>query len=459
MTRMTRNLQTQRKALSLGLAAGCAAAIALPHDALAQPSQEPRQTQDPPAALSGKGPAALEALLARWDRMPAGPARDQLALEIDAVAGQRYATVSRLFWYTDLTAAQSAARSLERPILALRMLGRLDEDLSCANSRFFRTTLYANAEVSRFLRDNFVLYWSSERPVPRVTIDYGDGRKIERTTTGNSAHYVLDAAGHVIDVLPGLYAPAVFQAELTRSARLAYRVRKLGDVQRAHAIAEHHRKELEAASARLAAVAGTQFIRSRGRLLGRDEVDAPAVARAQRATMAKAIVEMPDLGKIGIDAGSISPADLSAWAVIGQKVWGIYAAGTGGPEATAPRRRFGANTAPAAPAAPVVLDAQSRALVARVHDAGPVRSTPAELGALLARLEQSIVADTALNELRLRPQIRGMLADPAIAARGFEQINEWIYTGVFQTPRSDAWLGLLPRTDFTGLPGDGVVMP
>ena len=40
-----------------------------------------------------------------------------------------------------------------------------------------------------------------------------------------------------------------------------------------------------------------------------------------------------------------------------------------------------------------------------------------------------------------------------------DEINAWIYADVFQTPRSDAWLGLLPRTDFTGLPGDGVVMP
>jgi hypothetical protein len=102
-----------------------------------------------------------------------------------------------------------------------------------------------------------------------------------------------------------------------------------------------------------------------------------------------------------------------------------------------------------------VLDAQSRALVAYVHDAGPVKSSPAERAAMLARLEQNIVADTALNELRLRPQIRGMLATGA--PRSLEQLNEWIYSAVFQTPRSDAWLGLLPRTDFTGLPGDGVV--
>ena len=431
--RLARSSRAPRSALSLGLAAGCAAALALPEEAPAR-ALDARLEAGDLAALRAQGPAALDAMLARWDRMPPGPDRDHLALAIDQVAGQRYATVSRLYWYTDLAAAQRAARTLDRPILALRMLGRLDEDLSCANSRFFRATLYANAAVGRFLRDSFVLYWSSERPVPRVTIDFGDGRKIERTTTGNSAHYVLDADGRVLDVLPGLYAPAVFRAELTKSARLAYRVRNLAAAQRARAIADHHRRELEAASTRLAAVAGTQFVRGRGRLLGRDELDTSAVARAQRATMSKAMIEVPDLGKIGVDAGAISPGDLASWAVIGQKVWGIFAA-----------------------AAPVVLDAQSRALVAQLHDAGPVKATPAELDAMLARLEQSIVADTALNELRLRPQIRGALAHGELA--GFDELNAWIYATVFQTPRADAWLGLVPRTDFTGLPGDGVVMP
>jgi hypothetical protein len=86
-----------------------------------------------------------------------------------------------------------------------------------------------------------------------------------------------------------------------------------------------------------------------------------------------------------------------------------------------------------------------------------VKAKPAELDAMLARLEQSIVADTAINELLLRPQIRAALAVPEL--RDLERLNAWIYASVFQTPRSDAWLGLLPRTDFTGLPGDGVVMP
>ena len=107
----------------------------------------------------------------------------------------------------------------------------------------------------------------------------------------------------------------------------------------------------------------------------------------------------------------------------------------------------------------MVLDARSRALVAQLHNAGPAdqRATPDELAQVIARLEQHIVADTAHNQFMLRSQIRRRIID-----RGETELatlNAWVYDAVFATPRSDAWLGLLPRTDFTGLPGDGVMMP
>jgi hypothetical protein len=88
--------------------------------------------------------------------------------------------------------------------------------LSCANSRLFRIVLYANEQVSNLLRERFVLHWQSVRPVPRVMIDFGDGRKMERTLTGNSIHYVLDSEGRVIDALPGMYGPSAFLRELSR---------------------------------------------------------------------------------------------------------------------------------------------------------------------------------------------------------------------------------------------------
>jgi len=129
---------------------------------------------------------------------------------LDRVCAQRDAHTSLLYWHTDVDAAIADARRAQRPILSLSLLGRLDEELSCANSRFFRKLLYPHAPINRVLRERFVLHWQSVRPVPRVTIDFGDGRKLERTLTGNSVHLVLDSTGRPIDALPGLFAREVF---------------------------------------------------------------------------------------------------------------------------------------------------------------------------------------------------------------------------------------------------------
>src|SRR5690348_8140290 len=66
---------------------------------------------------------------------------------VDQIGGQRGCTVSRLYWYTDLEGAKAAAKSTGRPILSLRMLGKLTDEYSCANSRLFRTALYSNKEI------------------------------------------------------------------------------------------------------------------------------------------------------------------------------------------------------------------------------------------------------------------------------------------------------------------------
>ncbi|HEY0477371.1 MAG TPA: hypothetical protein VGD37_07590 [Kofleriaceae bacterium] len=416
-------------------------------------------TADPPpprgdpasdvAALRARGPAGLEAMLAHYDH--AAPAeREALATDVDAVAGQRYATVSRLYWFTELDRAEAEAHRLHRPILALRMLGDLRDDLSCANSRLFRATLYANTEVSAFLRAHFVLYWSSARAVPKVTIDYGDGRKLVRTTTGNSAHYVLDEDGHVLDVLPGLYAPAVFRRELSASLALADRVRGMSYAPRANATMAYHTAALAAAERDWQRASGTYYIRGSRALPSTGDREA-VLARAMAATTSKASIEVPDLQRIGLLRPDQVPRDEAAWGAIGQNVWELYERGVGpGLDRV--------NTYSAVPP-PMVLDDTSRALIARLHNAGPVdqRATPEELEVVLARLEQHIVADTALNQFTLRSQIHRHIT--AFAATDFAELDAWIYDEVFATPRSDAWLGLLPRSEFTGLPGDGVVMP
>lgn len=431
--------------VSLGVAASFAL-FALPGSTSAEQLPDPQI-----AALRDRGPAALEALLARYDHA-APEDRDALAATIDAVAGQRYATTSRLYWYTDLARAEQAAQQLHRPILALRMLGDLRDDLSCANSRLFRATLYANAQVSAFLRAHFVLYWSTERVVPTVTIEFGDGRKIVRTTTGNSAHYVLDEDGHVLDVLPGLYAPTVFTRELDKSLALADQVRGLPDARRTRAIADYHAAAITATDRAWQRAGNAPYVKGSKYLLGTGDVDS-ALARAQAATMSKMVIEVPDLQKVGLVQPGELPDDAALWSAIGQKVWNIGDGAAAAPEPPSRRAR-----APRVPPS-MVLDAASRALITQLHNAGPdgQRATAPELAAVIARLEQHIVADTALNQFTLRQTIHHQIA--ARPGADFATLNAWIYEAVFATPATDPWLGLRARTDFTGLPGDGVVMP
>jgi hypothetical protein len=159
------------------------------------------------------GPRALDAYLAAHGRAPS-PA-------LDAVCAQHDAHTSLLYWFTDLRAALGEARRTGKPILSLRLLGRLDQAMSCANSRFFRRLLYPEPRINQVLRRDFVLHWQSLRPVPKVTIDLGDGRKIEKTLTGNSVHIVLDPRGRVVDALPGLFDPEAFLAQLVQARSFA----------------------------------------------------------------------------------------------------------------------------------------------------------------------------------------------------------------------------------------------
>ncbi len=148
------------------------------------------------------GPAGLDA----WIR-DHGTNRSP---DLDRVCAQKDAHTSLLYWHTDLELAVGDATRTRRPILSLRLLGRLDEELSCANSRFFRKLLYPDPQINELLRRRFVLHWQSVRPVPRVSIDFGNGRRVERTLTGNSVHLVLDQRGRPVDALPGLFAKPVF---------------------------------------------------------------------------------------------------------------------------------------------------------------------------------------------------------------------------------------------------------
>src|SRR4051794_3157865 len=90
------------------------------------------------AQLRSMGQPGVDALMQwRQSRKLDDAAQQRFDAAIDRVCRQRDCAWSGLYWYTDLAAAEAAAQREHKPILTLRLLGNLDEELSCANSRFF----------------------------------------------------------------------------------------------------------------------------------------------------------------------------------------------------------------------------------------------------------------------------------------------------------------------------------
>jgi len=82
--------------------------------------------------LRAQGPAGLQRLidenvelLARGPQ-PGDAAWRRAADAIDTVAAQRDGWASKIYWYTDLEQAKAAAAREGKPILSLRLLGKLD---------------------------------------------------------------------------------------------------------------------------------------------------------------------------------------------------------------------------------------------------------------------------------------------------------------------------------------------
>ena len=70
------------------------------------------------------------------------------------------------------------------------------------------------AETAAWIQEHFEPVWESVRPVPLVTIDFGDGNVVRRTLHGNIATYVCSSDGRLVDVLPGIYERETYRREL-----------------------------------------------------------------------------------------------------------------------------------------------------------------------------------------------------------------------------------------------------
>lgn len=421
----------------------------------------PRLGAEPPASrapspevqgLRELGPAGLAKALGRLE---AGTATEA---EVDAVAGQFGARWSRLYWYTDLDQAKAAARAEGKPILYLRLLGKLTDEYSCANSRFFRTVLYANDAVSGLLREKFVLVWGTERPVPVLTIDYGDGRVVKRTVTGNSVHYVLTPAGEVVDVLPGLIDPVSFGRLAAEAGAAA-----LGDPAASRVYVTGALAKVQQELARdlaLAAAARTPATPDAA-------PTAPTAREAAGLAMSKGQVERGAVQAI-VPPAPPSPAAPAPAAPAAQQAKAPDAEAAGRAAMGKRMVERPLTRAAAAEPPPAVEPEVAWAPLARVHaadaalDANSLRLMRAQnpgldeaaMGRLVARFQEAVALDTARDLYDFRRRILGWLAEaPEI---GLEDLNRRVYAELFLTPRSDPWLGLVPADTYSALGNDGV---
>lgn len=369
------------------------------------------------AELRAAGPVGLAALL---ELLPAVDTQDEtqravaatmlpeprLKRAIDAVAAQRDAFASRLYWYTDFNAAAAVARETNRPILVLHLLGQLSEDLSCANSRFFRQVLYSDPRVADLLREKYVLFWYTTRPAPKLTIDFGDGRTLVRTITGNSIHYVLDSEGRLIDALPGMYEPAVFLASLEMAAEVADRIAELDENERREAMAKHHRGELK----RLA----EQLKEALARLVSEED-----------RTVAQTLL-----------AETISTADA---AVQDSALWERLAAAD-------------PNTTELHPASEQFVRRQLLKAGSANRLAMTKAITESPLLLAIASFERTLHADTLRNELVLHRLLHDWLSAGSPANFGeLVTFNQRVYSELFLAPLDDPWAGLYDPAAYTAL--------
>lgn len=384
--------------------AGAEAALAqvsLP-ELVAQALQADATASEPAIAeLRRRGPESVNYLMGHprqhGQADPGHAARWSAVL--DKVAQQKDAKYSGLYWYTDLEQALAVARQEKKPVLSLRLLGNLTDELSCANSRFFRTTLYPNPKVRELLASRFVLHWQSVRAVPIITIDFGDGRQIKRTITGNSLHMVLDEQGRPVDVLPGLYAAGPFFRELQLIAPFAIAAGSLDQA---------------------------PFIASRA-AFHRDRV--AAMRQVWDGMCSQATGSTPL--SMGVDHPS--------------EIWAKLAA-TRPAEAVLDGPAQFAVTQRAAPEPP------------RAKDAGMIAITKMRVETPMMRLVQNVTDDISLDSLRneyfLHSQIHHWFANgQPIQQR--DQLVEQVYSQLFLSPLNDPWYGLSKPDVYSALENDG----
>lgn len=423
-----RNLAAAAFAMSFLCACVFAGDVPTEDLAVGAVSEDAATSKESIAALREMGSAGLDALFTKYsadiDRFARTGETDgnwkRIANALDTVAMQKDAYASHLYWYTDLDEAKRAAMKENKLILSLRLLGNLNEEFSCANSRLFRAILYPNADISKYLREHYVLHWRSVRPAPKVTIDFGDGRKIERTLTGNSIHYILTPHGEIIDALPGLYSPQAFLKYLAGA--------DLANEQLASALPKNREKTLmkyrKASFEKIVKDRNTAVTSANVSLT--EPKDTTAALDVEPRAMAKAIVvdEVSILRLYDAFAKYEPQIDNADWNKLAGNYWPL------------PN-----------------IDTNSVSFIR--HQNAKTGLSEADFTKLFSKLENFISLDTTRNDFLFHTKLYQWLNDGNTG--DIEAFNTRVYARIFKTPNTDKWLGLYSPDIYTALDGNGFI--
>lgn len=250
--------------------------------------------------------------------------------------------------------------------------------------------LFSSDKVASYINAAFEPVWESVRPVPIVTIDFGNGNKITRTLHGNIATYLCNWEGDVYDILPGIYTADEYLNQLQQFT-LLFRHSLQGYQPKAKLTEEQYKAEIRThALARVKAY----HERQAARLKQKQPVD--VFVRAPNGGRGKELIEMQiELIAAGDAAKLTRPGNPP-----------------GSPGALPPN---------GSPARPVAAD--------------PVPTNPEDLVNW-----KELVEDTQINESTRRRMIHEKLV--ATGAIKPAEIKKWLYREVLHADLDDPTLGV-----------------
>lgn len=326
--------------------------------------------------------------------------------------------------------------------------------------------LLSDPTFARLCRDELVPVWKTVREVPRVTIDFGGGRKIERTLKGNTAFYLCTADRRIVDIYPGVYTPGDMLAILRPSLQLV-RGGKLADAVHArHKQIARLRLALGklSRSARLSTskmAVEAPVLRKKPIRVNRskERAEAPVAEKKQALNRGKTIAEAAILPKKPLNPGKRAAeapvVDEKAQRQVfeprraqGPKqrlnrgkrdVEAPVLDGRRARRPEQPLRRSDALLKAFREGASKLTDGSviptSTVALARARSAAERAATPEERGRLV------VIADSRQNRTLLRPLVTLLLGSYDRAPR-MEDVHREVWVELMELPIDDPWLGL-----------------